>query len=214
MPSWIRKNVNPGDRVTVEVQYSDRGVLRPLVGVLRTVEVIDRRRAVIFNEDGSRYAVHGRTVPPVALVDVSIFPDRVTGGLWAQVYDLPPRMRGPYPLPARDALVAEPDGRGGVARLASCWCGAGCGCPTCGEQMVMIPARGGLEWSVQSVGGGRRSYRCHDSSPCPLPEPSDPWGGPDCCAMPMMLAPVAWVCRRESVHRRPYQWPEHPTTTA
>jgi hypothetical protein len=86
MPSWIRKTIAPGDRVIVEIQHSNRSAVRPLIGLLRTVEVIDGGRAVIFNEDGTRYAVDGRTLPPVALGEVSIFADPATGGLWALVY--------------------------------------------------------------------------------------------------------------------------------
>lgn len=208
---WTRKNVSPGDRVTVEIPYSNHAALRPLIGALRTVQVIDRGRAVIFNEDGTRYAFHGRTVPPVALLELEIFTDEATGCLWAQVYDLPPRQRGPYPLPARYEPVAQPDRLGGIARIPSCWCGNGCVCPTCGEPTFMIPSNHGLEWSTQSLSGDTHSFRCRGPASCPSPEPSDPCEGPDCCAMPMMLAPAAWVCRRESVHQRPYQWPEPAT---
>lgn len=64
--------ISPGQRVVVEPPWSDRSALRPLVGVLRPAEVLDDGRAVILNDDGTRYAVKGRTVPPVGLSEVSI----------------------------------------------------------------------------------------------------------------------------------------------
>lgn len=211
MPSWTRKTVVPGDQLTVEIQHSNRSALRPLIGLLRTVEILDDARAVILNEDGTRYAVHGRRLPPLAPVEVAIFTDPTTGALWAHVYDLPPREHSPYPLPPRYAAVAQPDGQGGIARLSSCWCGNGCVCPTCGEQTVEIPNRG-LEWSTCAPSYGRHSLvRCAPTS-CTTTTPAASWDGPECCALPMRLAPIAWVCNRESGHQRPYQWPKHTTS--
>lgn len=210
MPLWTRKTITPGDRVTVEIQHSDRRALRPLIGLLRTVEVIDGARAIIFNEDGTRYAVNGKTLPPVALVEVSIFPDPATGGLWAHVYDLPPREHGPYRMDPRYAPVAQSDSKGGIARMPSCWCGKGCVCSTCGEHTIEIPTTSRLYWSTQSLTGNKHSHKCAPSS-CTSTGPPDPSDLPYCCAMPMMLAPVAWVCRRESGHQRPYQWPNQTT---
>jgi hypothetical protein len=115
--------------VVVEIPYSDRPALRPLGGVLRPVAVLDGDRAVILNEDGTRYAVNGRTVPPVALIEVSIVTDRATGDRWALAYDLPPREHGPYPIDPRYAPVAEPDRDGGIARMRSCWCRADASVP-------------------------------------------------------------------------------------
>lgn len=206
MPQWTCIPVLPGDRVTIEVQHSNRPALQPLIGVLRTVEVLDHSRAVILNEDSTRYRVNGRRLPPVALVEVSIFTDP-TGGLWAQTYELPPRQHSPYPAAAALRVVAEPDDRGGIARMRSCWCGAGCLCPTCGEQTIMIPTNSGLDWSGHSLTGRTHSQRWCAPSSCAGAAAARLPDGPDCCAMPMMLAPVAWVCRRESVHQRPYQWP-------
>lgn len=209
MPQWNRTTISRGQRVMIEIPYSDRPALRPLVDVLRPVEVLDRDRAVILNEDGTRYAVNGRAVPPVALIEVSIFIDRATGGLWALVYDLPPRERRPYPIDPRYSPVAEPDRDGGIARMLSCWCRMGCVCPTRDEPTVMIPRMHGLEWSTRSLTGQPHSPRCCAPSYCMSTEPADQATLPECCAMPMMLAPIAWVCRRESAHQRPYRWPNH-----
>jgi hypothetical protein len=73
----------------------------------------------------------------------------------------------------------------------------------------MIPSMGGLEWSTRSLTGQPHPEICCAQSYCTSLEPADPATVPDCCAMPMMLAPIAWVCRRESAHRRPYRWPGH-----
>jgi hypothetical protein len=40
---------------------------------LRGIEVLDYTRAVILDDDGTRYTVDGRRLPPVALTEVSIF---------------------------------------------------------------------------------------------------------------------------------------------
>lgn len=209
MRAWTRTPVAPGDRVTVVVQYSNRPVLRPLSGLLRTVAVTADRRALILDEDGSRYRVNGRVVPPVQLCEVSIFTDNVTGELWAEVYHLPPRDTGPYPLPARYLQVAQPDGRGGISWKLRCWCDRGCVCDTCGDRLIDVSTSSGLDWSTQSLSDdGTHSWRrCGHPSSCPVPEPPDTVDTPDCCAMPMRLAPTAWVCHRESAHRRPYLWP-------
>ena len=207
MPAWTRKPVVPGDRPTVEIQHSHRSALRPLIGLLRSVEVLHETRAVILNEDGTRYTVHGRRLPPVALVEVSVFTDPATGGLWAEVYKLSPREHSPYPRPPRYTTVAERDDHGGIARMRSCWCGNRCVCPTCGEQTIKIPTKSGVEWSTRSVSAGRHTERWCTSSSCADAPQSSLSDRPDCCAMPMMLAPVAWVCRRESVHQHPYRWP-------
>lgn len=209
MPSWIRIPITPGDRVTVEIQHSTRPVLQPLIGRLRTVEVLDRHRAAILNDDGTRYQFRGRTVPPVELVEASIFTDPATGGLWAQAYDLPPRDRSPYPLHPGFVSNAEPDGHGGIAAMRACRCGEDCVCGTCGEPLVCLPAHDGLDWWTRSLSKhSNRSPAWCRPSPCPSSEPPRPSDTPDCCAMPMRLAPIAWVCRREIAHQRPYAWPE------
>ena len=140
---------------------------------------------------------------PVALVEVSIFTDPRTGGLWAEAYELPPREHSPHPLPPRCVTVAEPDGHGGIARLRACWCGRGCVCPTCGEQTVQIPTASGVEWATRSCSAGRHAERWCS----PSPSTTTTWDGPECCAFPMRLAPVAWMCNRESAHQRPTAGP-------
>lgn len=204
-----RTTVRPGDRVTVAIQYSDRPVLRPLIGKLRTVEVTADRRAIIYDEDGRRYQFDGRTIPAVALVEVSIFTDSETGQLWTDSYHLPPRDPSPYPLPARYTSVAEPDGQGGIARIPSCHCGRGCGCPTCGRQTIRVARH--LDWSDLLLTSGA----AHTGQGCRRPScwPTGPIDCPDCCAMPMMLAPIGWVCRRDSTHRRVFRWPALPDHT-
>lgn len=204
MPAWTRTTITPGDRVTVEIGYSDRPVLRPLIGKLRTVEVTADRRALIYDEDGARYRFDGRTVPAVALTEASIFTTPATGQLWADTYQLPPRDPSPYPLPPQYAAVAEPDGNGGIARMPSCRCGRGCACPACGRQTITV-ARG-LDWTdTLTSGEPHPADSLHRRPSCPSPGPFDL---PSCCAWPMRLAPVGWVCRRDSAHRRPYRWPE------
>ncbi|WNV83116.1 hypothetical protein [Umezawaea sp. Da 62-37] len=202
MPAYIRRTVNPGDRVTVAIQYSDRPVLRPLIGALRTVEITADRRAIIYEDDGSRYRFNGRVAPAVALVEASIFTEPATGRLWAETYHLPTRDPSPYPLPASYAAVAEPDGNGGIARMLSCRCGHGCACPGCGQSTISL-ARG-LEWWYQPIDTGAQTFPWCRPPSCPAAEPSTL---PDCCAMPMMLAPPGWVCHRETAHRRDFRWP-------
>lgn len=203
MPAWTRMTITAGDRVTVEIPYSDRAVLRPLIGKLRCVEVTADRRALIYDGDANRYRFDGRTVPPVALVEASIFTDSATGQLWANTYKVPPRDPSPYPLPPECAAVAEADGQGGIARMPSCRCGRGCACPGCGEQTISV-ARG-LDWADMLTSGEAHNTDlwCRRSS-C---QPTEPFDLPYCCAWPMMLAPVGWVCRRDCAHRRPYRWP-------
>jgi len=203
MPAYTRTTITLGDRVTVEIQYSYRPVLRPLIGRLRTVEVTADRRAIIYEDDGSRCRFNGHPIPAVALVEVSIFTEPATGRLWAETYHLPPRDPSPYPLPSCYAAVAVPDGQGGIARMPSCRCGLGCGCPGCGRQTISV-ARG-LEWAYLPPDGEACTCPWCRPPSCPSAGPVD---CPDCCAMPMMLAPVGWVCRRESAHRRPFRWPE------
>lgn len=203
MPPSTRTTIAPGDRVTVELQYSQRPMLRALSGKLRTVEVTADQRAIIFDDDGTRSRFDGRTIPAVALVEASIFIDVTTGQLWAKTYNLPPRDTSPYPLPSSYVAGAEPDGQGGIARMPSCRCGRGCGCPTCGLQTILVARR--LDWAdLLPSGRAHSGLLCRQPS-CPAITPVD---CPDCCAMPMMLAPVGWVCRRESAHRRPFRWPE------
>ena len=213
MPSWTRTTVVPGDRVTVEIQHSTRPAVRPLIGLLRTVQVLDTTQAVILNEDGTRYTVHGRRLPPVNLAQVSIFTNPATGTLWAQAYHLPPREHSPYPIPPRYAAIAKPDGHGGIAQLATCWCGDGCICSTCGAPTVEVPTSRRLEWSIRQCCAGRHTQR--ECIPSTRSTPATPVTetGPDCCALPMRLAPTAWMCRRESGHQRPYLWPDHPIST-
>lgn len=211
MPAWTRTTITPGDRVTVEIQHSDRLMLRPLIGKLRTVAVTDSRRAIIYEENGSRYQFHGRTIPPVDLAEASIFINNATGEMWAHVYHLPPRDPSPFPLPTRYEQVAEPDTRGGIARMLDCWCGRGCVCDTCGEPLVNMPCRRGLEWcSVPVRDSGTHDHQWWHRSSCPPGKHTGPLVLPDCCAIPMMLAPLAWICRRESAHRRPYLWSNQP----
>lgn len=203
MPAWTRTTITPGDRVTVEIPYSDRPVLRPLIGKLRRVEITADRRAIIHEDDGRRYQFFGRIIPAVALVEAAIFTDPATGGLWARTYDLPPRDPSPHPLPPSYAAVAEPDGQGGIARMSSCRCGRGCGCPHCGRQTISVARR--LDWAdLLLTSEVHTGLWCRQPS-CP---PGEPFDLPDCCAMPMMLAPVGWVCRRDSAHRRSFRWSE------
>jgi hypothetical protein len=204
MPAWTRTTTSPGDRVVVEIGYSDRTVLRPLIGKLRTVEVIDDQRALIHDEHGRRYRFDGRIVPPVHLAEASIFTDPQTGQLWAQTYDLPTRDPSPYPLPDGYAAVAEPDGQGGIAQMPSCRCGNSCRCPACGARTLTVAH--GLDWADVVPGGTWHSGRMGCQPPA-CPSASD-FALPDCCALPMRLAPVGWVCRRDSAHRRTYRWPE------
>lgn len=213
MPSWTRTPVVPGDRLMVEIPYTTRSTLRPLIGLLRHAKVLDHHRAIILNDDGTRYTVHGRPLPPVALPEVSIFTNPTTGGLWAHTYHLPPREHSPYPILERYAAVAEPDDHGGIARMRSCWCGGGCVCPTCGEPTIKIPTPSGLEWITRSRSGERHTERWCVASSCAATAAQETEHGPDCCALPMRLAPVGWVCNRESAHRRPYQWPD-PTESS
>lgn len=139
---------------------------------------------------------NGRRLPPVALVDVSIFTDPTAGRLWAQVSAA---TSGTQPAPAtrRCTAVAEPDGHGGTARMRSCWCGGGCVCPTCGEQIVRIPTTSGLEWITRSTLGGRHTQRWCAPSSCTTGTVPGMEDRPACCALPMGLAPLAWVCHRE-----------------
>lgn len=210
MPLWTRTTVVPGDRVTVEIKHSTRSALRPLIGFLRMVKVLDHARAVILNEDGTRYTVHGRRLPPVPLVQVSIFTNPATGSLWAQVYELPPREHSPYPIPPRYAAIAQPDGHGGIAQLSTCWCGDGCVCSTCGASTVEVPTPRGLAWSIRSCCRGRHTPSACIPSSRSTPAVPATENGPGCCALPMRLAPIAWVCNREAAHQRPYLWPDHP----
>lgn len=144
------------------------------------------------------------------LAEVSIFTDKETGILWAHTYDLPPRDSSPYPLPDSYAAVAEPDAQGGIARMSSCRCGNGCVCPACGQRTISV-ARG-LEWAESLLLNGDTHTDSHWGwTSCPA---KDSVECPDCCAMPMMLSPVGWVCRRESVHRRSYRWPRSAAHTA
>lgn len=202
MPAYTRRTIKPGDLVTVKIPHSHRRVLQPLIGKLRTVKVTADLRAIIYEDDGSRYRVDGRTIAPVALVDAAIFIHPLTGQLWAETYDLPPRDTSPYPLPECYAAVAEPDGHGGIIHMLSCRCGRGCACPSCGQPTISV-ARG-LDWADLLPNG-----KPHIGPDCR--RPSCPSTGPidhvDCCAMPMRLAPVGWVCRVDSAHRRPFRWP-------
>ncbi len=194
--------VKPGDRVTVEIQYSDRPVLGPLIGKLRTVEVTADGRAILYEEEGDRYQFNGRTVPAVALVEAAIFTDQTTGRWWADVYQLPPRESTPCPVPSSFAAVAERTPEGGIARLGSCVCDGACTCPGCGRQTVNV-ARG-LEWAQLLTDGEPHSLVPGCVGPrCVRAEPGE---CPDCCAMSMMLAPIGWICRRDSGHRRPFRW--------
>ncbi|HEV7625702.1 MAG TPA: hypothetical protein VGO89_04335, partial [Streptomyces sp.] len=155
---------------------------------------------IILDEDGSRHQVNGWTLPAVTLTEASIFGDPTK--LWADVYEVPPRETTPWPLPPGFAAVAERDQRDGIARFPSCRCGAGCGCPGCGRQIINV-ARG-LDWGQQLSTGEPHGLALGCRGPnCVRAEPGE---CPECCAMPMMLAPVGWVCRRDSEHRRPYQW--------
>jgi hypothetical protein len=210
MPEWTRTTITPGDRVTVEIQHSNRPVLQPLIGLLRTVEVTTDHRAIIYEEDGSRYRFNERTVPPVRLGEASIITNPATGELWAHVYHLPPRDSSPYPLDPRSAPIAEPDAHGGIARMLSCWCGRGCVCSVCGEATMSVALPSRLYWVDHLVNGKPHGgLRCSTPS-CPSTAAPNPTDGPECCAKPMRLAPVAWVCRRESAHQRPYRWPQQP----
>jgi hypothetical protein len=202
---YVRRNttVTPGLRVTVEIQHSDRTVLRPLIGKLRTIEVTADGRAVIYEADGRRYAFNGRPIGPVALIEVSIYTEPTTGRWWADVYELPPREDTPFPVPIQLAAAAERSAEGSIARLASCVCGGACRCPGCGQQVVRVPH--GLEWVELLLNGEphRSAPGCHGPG-CVRAEPGERL--PDCCGLPMMFAPVGWVCRRDSDHRRSFRW--------
>lgn len=202
MRTPTRTTITPGDRVTVLIQHSGRPMLRPLIGRLRTVEVTADRRVILYDDDGRRSRFDGRTIPPVALVEASVFTDPATGELWAETYQLSPRDPSPYPLPPSYAAVAEPDGHGGITRMPTCRCGHGCACPTCGLRTTLVGH--GLEWMDLVPDGRAHSGQSCGSLSCPAAEPVD---CPDCCALPMRLAPVGWVCRRDTAHRRPYRWP-------
>jgi hypothetical protein len=124
-----RTTITPGDRVTVEIQYSDRPVLRPLIGKLHTVEITADRCAIIYEDDGRRYQFYGRTVPAVALVEASIFTDPATRaptccrragrpGRHRLDADLPlrPRLRLPAPRAADDQRRPPPGLAGPAAQ--------------------------------------------------------------------------------------------------
>ncbi|WP_309117059.1 hypothetical protein [Saccharothrix sp.] len=113
-------------------------------------------------------------------------------------------------MPTGYAAVAEPDGQGGIARMSSCRCGRDCACPGCGRRTIL--AARDLEWAdLLPDGQAHTGQWCRQPS-CTATGPVD---CPDCCALPMRLAPVVWVCRRDSAHRRPFRWPDpaHHTLT-
>lgn len=131
----------PGDRVDPP---RTRSGLRPLSGLLRTVEVLDNTRAVILTEDGTPYTVHGRRLPrpPGRGLDLHRPHDR---RYVAHGYELPPRehnptrsLRATWPPRNQSATAAS-------CRLRTCWCGHGCRSPPAVRRPSRL--RRGADWT-------------------------------------------------------------------